>query len=246
MSKAIQIAKTAKDQKGKLMLNPTQSPLTSKQLLHILQRTPTEHIYHRKGKGGRDWDYVTGIYVKKVLNYVFGWMWDFEVKEHSREGDQVWVLGRLTINTKKGQIIKTQFGRSDSKFWKGTKNFLDYGNDLKAATTDALKKCASELGIASDVYGQEEFKEIQRVDKGFQGPQEPQRPQNKTVIDSTGANSSPYKVSELKKMLKGETDKEKLVDLKRRTGIIFNDGFNITGKHAGIVIASLLNKEVKK
>ena len=37
---------------------------------------------------------------------------------------------------------------------------LDLGNDLKAATTDALKKCASELGIASDIYAPNEFKAI--------------------------------------------------------------------------------------
>ena len=37
---------------------------------------------------------------------------------------------------------------------------MDLGNDLKAATTDALKKCASELGIASDIYAPNEFKSI--------------------------------------------------------------------------------------
>ena len=42
--------------------------------------------------------------------------------------------------------------------------YVDYGNDLKAATTDALKKCASELGIASDVYGKNEFREIKYQD----------------------------------------------------------------------------------
>lgn len=160
MNKSIQKAKEGKKTKGGLMLNPAQSPLTSKQLLYVLQKTPKGHIYTRKGKGGSQWDYVTGIYVKKVLNYVFGWMWDFEVVEHGREDDQVWVLGKLTINTNKGKIVKTQFGRADLKFWKNSKKSLDYGNDLKAATTDALKKCASELGIASDIYGQEEFKEI--------------------------------------------------------------------------------------
>jgi len=40
---------------------------------------------------------------------------------------------------------------------------LDLGNDLKAAATDSLKKCASELGIASDIYGAKEFKEIQVI-----------------------------------------------------------------------------------
>jgi len=241
MSKAIQTAKAAKNQKGKLMLNPAQSPLTSKQLLHILQRTPKEHIYHRKGKGGGQWDYVTGVYVKKVLNYVFGWMWNFEVIEHGKEGEQIWVLGKLTINTSKGQIIKTQFGRADLKFWKDkTKGMLDYGNDLKSASTDALKKCASELGIASDIYGQQEFKEIQRVDKAFK------EPENGDVVPKVNTKEEPTtkKVDELKGMLKGTTDLQKLADIRKRTGLQLVD-FNITEKHAGIIIASLLNSEVK-
>ena len=32
---------------------------------------------------------------------------------------------------------------------------------LKSASTDALKKCASEIGIASDIYNKEDFKEVQ-------------------------------------------------------------------------------------
>jgi predicted glycosyltransferase involved in capsule biosynthesis len=41
---------------------------------------------------------------------------------------------------------------------------LDFGNDLKAAATDAFKKCASLLGVASDVYESDEFMEITIVD----------------------------------------------------------------------------------
>ena len=69
-------------------------------------------------------------------------------------------------------IIKEQFGRADIKFKNEyktvngkqvkviTDDCLDYGDDCKAAATDALKKCASELGIASDIYGANEFKEV--------------------------------------------------------------------------------------
>jgi len=162
-------------------------------------------------------------------------MWNFEVLEHGKEGGQVWVLGKLTINTNKGEIIKTQFGRADIKIWKGTKNPLDYGNDLKAAATDSLKKCASELGIASDIYGQEEFKEIQGVDRGFVPPKNGGS-QDKLVGK---------KLVELKGMLKGKTDSEKIEDLKKRTGIQLQN-FKITEKHAGVLVASLLNVEVKK
>lgn len=43
---------------------------------------------------------------------------------------------------------------------------LDLGNDFKAAATDALKKCASLLGIGADVYEADEFMEIQIVGSG--------------------------------------------------------------------------------
>ncbi len=143
----------------------TKPVLYTEQLIHIMQKTPQEHIYTRPAKGGGVWDYVTGVYVKKVLNYVFAWNWDFEVKEKGIEGDLIWVLGRLTVRTKTGaSIVKEQFGRADLKKKKDGTGYVDYGNDLKAATTDALKKCASELGIASDVYGKNEFREIKYQD----------------------------------------------------------------------------------
>lgn len=233
---------TQKDQK--LTLIP--SPLKAQQLLTILQKTPPSHVYRRPAKGGGEWEYVTGTYVKKVLNYVFGWLWDFEIKEHGREksedGELIWVLGKLTIKDKSGNplIVKEQFGRADVKYKKGTKTPVDIGNDLKAAATDALKKCASELGIASDIYGKNEFREIQKIDKGFIPPEEDIQEVKEVRVES----ASKPRVEELKRMLKGETDAEKLEDLKKRTGIQLRS-FSITEKHAGILVASLLNKEVK-
>ena len=95
-TKSIVKTKEAKEIKNSLMLSG--SPLNVKQLMHMLQRTPKEHIYKRVGKGGGEFEYVTGTYMKKVLNYMFGWMWDFEVKSHGQEKDLVWVLGRLTMH----------------------------------------------------------------------------------------------------------------------------------------------------
>lgn len=134
--------------------------MSEKQVLKVIQKTPPQHIYKRKGKGGQTFDYVTGTYVTKVLNFVFGWNWDFEIVAHGRESDQIWVQGKLTVKSEKGETItKSQFGRADIKFKKESKIMLDFGNDLKAASTDALKKCASMLGIASDVYGKMEYKQ---------------------------------------------------------------------------------------
>ena len=142
----------------KMALTPTW--ISSAQLIKIVQETPKQHIYTRPGKGGSRFSYVTGNYVTKVLNFVFGWNWDFEVVDHGIQGTQVWVKGKLTVKGNKGETIaKSQFGRADIKFLKGSKEMLDFGNDLKAATTDSLKKCASMLGIASDIYGKTEYKE---------------------------------------------------------------------------------------
>ncbi len=149
---------SAEKENSKYMI--MKSWISESQVLKVIQRTPPQHIYKRKGRGGQTFDYVTGTYVTKVLNFVFGWNWDFEVVSHGREGDQIWVQGKLTVKSAKGDtIVKSQFGRADVKFLKGTKTAVDFGNDLKAASTDALKKCASMLGIASDVYGKMEYKQ---------------------------------------------------------------------------------------
>lgn len=153
----------------KLSLVPT--PMSKEQILQVMQRTPRNHVYTRPGKGGGTFEYVSGVYVKKVLNFVFGFNWDFEIVEHGIEKDLVWVLGKLKVRfssnpkakkiTNDIEVTKMQFGRADIKYYKDkSKGMLDFGNDLKGAATDALKKCASEFGIASDVYGKSEFKEL--------------------------------------------------------------------------------------
>ena len=158
---------------SKELTKASELALNSEQLQFLLKKTPKQHIYQRQAKGGGKWDYVTGTYVKKVLNLMFGWDWSFEVVEHKIDLTlkQAYVLGKLTVNSNGKSIVKMQFGRVDIKFRKqpdkdtGTRLPLDVGNDLKAATTDALKKCASELGIASDVYAPNEFKEIKIVNE---------------------------------------------------------------------------------
>ncbi len=137
--------------------------LNANQLGMLFKETPESHIYERPAKGGGKWKYVTGIYIKKVLNLMFGWDWDFEVIKFEYDKQQVRVLGKLTCRIKERQLVKMQFGRADIKYKKDSDVMLDLGNDLKAATTDALKKCASEIGIASDIYGANEFKAIKIV-----------------------------------------------------------------------------------
>jgi hypothetical protein len=145
----------------------TKTWLGEKQILAMVQKTQPKYVLSRPAKGGGNWSYVPGWYVQKALNFVFGWNWDYEVVQEptvaeiiqliEKKIDQIWVTGKLTVKDGEGHsIVKTQIGRADIKFRKNSRDPLDIGNDLKAAHTDALKKCASLLGIASDIYGKHE------------------------------------------------------------------------------------------
>ena len=138
--------------------------LQAKQLQFILKPTPTKFIQERPAKGGGKWKFVSGGYIKKVLNIMFGWDRDFTIMEQLIVHGEVVVKGKLTVRTGGKEIVKMQFGNKDIVYKKELVNNervpLSIGNDLKAAATDALKKCAAELGIAQDVYNASEFKEV--------------------------------------------------------------------------------------
>jgi len=224
-------------------LSLVSSPFSKEQIIDLMCRTPKRYIYTRKGKGGKDFKYVPGGYVRKKLNWNFGFLWDFKIKEHGIQGNQVWVLGQLRIKepkTFKTIITKEQFGRADIKFYQDkSKGMLDFGNDLKSAGTDALKKCGAELGIASDIYYENEWNEI-RLEKDV-------------IVDDKNVNQEPKddkltNIQLLKKIIPGKTDKEKIEKLKKY-GIKLTD-FNITQKHAEIILKTLKqnngNKNNKK
>lgn len=136
--------------------------LNAQQLKIILKKTPKNYVKTRPAKGGGTWEYVTGGYVKKCLNLMFGWDWDFEIIDEKImiEAKEVVVKGRLTCRSGGKTIVKMQFGNKDIMFKRGSETPLSIGNDLKSASTDALKKCASEIGIAADIYNKEDFKEV--------------------------------------------------------------------------------------
>ena len=147
--------------------------LTTKQLQFLMAKTPAKYRREKPAKGGGKLTYVSGGYITKVLNLMFGFQWSFEIVSHEFDLDigHVVVKGRLTVPMNGGDVVKEQFGRADIKFYKsatlddGRRKPLDIGNDLKAAGTDAMKKCASLLGIAADVYNAHEFTEIEVVEE---------------------------------------------------------------------------------
>ncbi len=140
--------------------------LSVEQLNTVIGKTPKKAIKTRKAKGGGTWDYVSGSYMKKQLNMLFGWNWDFEIMSEQIliEAGEVVVKGKLTCRSNGNTIVKMQYGNKDIMFRSGTTKPLSIGNDLKAAATDALKKCASELGIAQDIYAPADFKDVEVVE----------------------------------------------------------------------------------
>lgn len=160
--------------------------LNASQLALILKKTPKQYVKQRPAKGGGTWDYVSGGYVKKCLNLMFGWDWSFEVIEDKIIFGEVIVKGRLTCRSNGKEIVKMQYGNKDIIFKTekvlnedGTPKMIDkynngrltqetrptemplsIGNDFKSAATDALKKCAAEIGIAADIYNKDDFREI--------------------------------------------------------------------------------------
>lgn len=143
--------------------------LNENQLAQILKKTPAQYVKKRPAKGGGQWEYVTGGYVKKCLNLMFGWDWDFEIVEQMVQHGEAIVKGKLTCRTNGRTIVKMQFGNKDIMYRKQTEAEqqkgleripLSIGNDLKAASTDCLKKCAAEIGVAADIYNKEDFNEV--------------------------------------------------------------------------------------
>lgn len=148
--------------KGKYSLVPTR--LTEIQLKAILVPTPKNIIKSRPGKGGGDWDFIPGWWFKKRLNFVFGFDgWDTLIDGERIDGDFITVKGRLIIHdakTGKDIVSKADYGGAEIKYKKGTKNYLNLPNDFKAAQTDLVKRCCVQLGMAMDVYGKSESKEV--------------------------------------------------------------------------------------
>ena len=120
----------------------------------ILMQTPPAEIFQRKGRGGKTFDYVKVGYVVEQLNLAFGFNWDFEVidQKYNDESDEIVVLGKLTVRAGGHTITKFQFGGTAVKRTKKTDEIISFADDCKAAAADALKKCASLVGIAHDVY----------------------------------------------------------------------------------------------
>lgn len=120
-------------------------------------------IKQRDAGGGRKLDYISGATVIRLLNKAFNYQWSFEIinetlvksepkynkhkKTYEEQRPYIKVLGRLTVP---GYGVKEQYG---TKIVMG--GATEQEGAAKSAATDALKKCATLLGIGLELYEDE-------------------------------------------------------------------------------------------
>ncbi len=107
-----------------------------------------EQVKTRPGQGGKSLSYVETHAVIARLNEASDFEWNFEVVKHEVLADEVIVLGRLTIDG----ITKMAFGGSSVTRDNSGKE-VSLADDLKSASSDCTKKCASLFSIGLELYG---------------------------------------------------------------------------------------------
>src|ERR1700737_3855085 len=101
-------------------------------------------------RGGVEVTFISGEQVVSRLNEVLGVAgWSFRVLRHdiNPEADEAWALGELVAEIGERTVERQQFGSQKLRRSRSTGAPLDLGFDLKGASTDAMKKCASLLGV---------------------------------------------------------------------------------------------------
>jgi len=187
------------------------STITEAQFLIISGRTPKSVIKKRPGKGGKVFSYVPHGYVVAVLNRAFGFNWDFETVPQNNEmfkvlplvmgpdkngkevvyrNPSVLVHGKLTVRiidptdarVTLATIVKTATGEKEAT------RGMSWGGLVKSAESDALKKAASKLGVALDLYWQD-------ADSDYI-PSAPKTPEELHIIELRENGMSPIEIAQ--------------------------------------------------
>ncbi|MBX3230673.1 MAG: hypothetical protein KIT84_00535 [Labilithrix sp.] len=108
---------------------------------------PPELVKQRQGQGGKMLSYVETHAVISRLNEGCD-AWSFEIIEHQILDEEVVVIGKLTADG----VTKMAFGGSAITRDRDGRA-VSIADDAKASASDCLKKAASLLGIALELYG---------------------------------------------------------------------------------------------
>ena len=136
------------DEKMLATTNAIRSAITKKHKKVSRIKTPKPFVKKKMGL-----DYVEYSYMREIADKEFpGWSWTIEKTEVL--GSEAFVVhGRLSWYDegiwRKGDMVAAH--RIQKK--RGTNEFVDIGNDVKASNTDCIKKALNMyLNIADDVY----------------------------------------------------------------------------------------------
>jgi hypothetical protein len=155
---------------------------------------PAELIKTRPGAYGGSLSYLEGHTIIARLNEAFDSQWSFEIASHQVLEEEVLVCGKFKAEG--AGVIKMAFGSSKITRDKQTGNAVALGDDLKAATTDALKKAATLLGVGLYLYsssngGQAQTDDSRPFDEELRNPQPgPNNGQNKPIVSPGGGNGN--------------------------------------------------------
>ncbi len=134
-----------------------------KEVIDILEKEFAKENIKTRVLGGTRLSYLEAQIVIRRLNKAFDQDWSFEIRDTQITDGHIYVLGRIMVQSDNGTfIIKESFGGKKVTMKADKSGMLDLGNDMKAAQSDSLKKCASLLGIGLDLYGEDE---IEATDK---------------------------------------------------------------------------------
>jgi hypothetical protein len=143
--------------------------------LELLEKPFLEsEVKQRNTDYGKILDYLEAPSVIKRLNQAFTGEWSFQITDHKILDQEVVVLGSLRC----GYITKQQFGTSKIHR-NGKPEEHSLGDDLKAAASDALKKCATMFGVGLYLYNNGNGGKLQNLNQ----PEEETKSETKQTLE---------------------------------------------------------------
>jgi len=145
--------------------------LSQESISILTRRLPQDKIKSRPGKAGMSFSYISPDYVIEVLNEAFVHDWDTKIV-YSELHENTAVVG-LELSVRDGdgnRVCKQQFGSCD------VTRGLGVGEAFKGAASDAMKKCATLLGLGLELYQADEPVGGPAPAAKFVPPQAAQRP----------------------------------------------------------------------
>lgn len=137
-------------------------------------KTPRTEVKQREIRGGLNSNYVSTYYMTRQASLITGFRWSSEIIREKYIPDEanpkeIGVFIKVTLYDRNGfayshqswgsaevkRYTKTQYNK-DREIVHQKGDIISLFDDLKAASSDAIKKCLSYFGIANDIYAGKE------------------------------------------------------------------------------------------